>query len=300
MTDNIPDLSRCHCEQPGHCPIFNKKMSASPPNWQHCQNATESERIELYNWSLGRFPKLKTQKHRVPIIRFYDKLPLKKNDRAICVIPANEYASLQLRETKKSLVAYAKKCNADYIELSGDQCEEWPIANKYRLHQVTTKYKKTLYVDCDVVIKKESPDIFNLTPDDKISAFNELEIHPRTEWIKEEQELVFFKVGLDSTKREFGSNMLNGGVMVIPQSLADYYKQPNKPYPKLWCFDQHLLTLTLPEDKFFNLDEKFNTEYISREFWSKLEKGYFIHVNGCKDVHFRKTLIKRIYDNVLS
>jgi hypothetical protein len=232
-------------------------------------------------------------------MRFHDELPPKKNDIALCVIPANEYANEQIKETRESLVAYAKKCNADYIELSGDQCEEWPMANKYRLYQVTTKYKKTLYVDCDVVIKKESPDIFKLTPDDKISAFNELDIHPKKSWIKEEQETVYFKMKLSSTECAFGAKMLNGGVMVIPQSLADYYKQPNEPYPKLWCFDQHLLTLTLPEDKFFNLDEKFNTEYISREFWLKLEKGYFIHINGCKDMHFRKTLIKRIYDNVL-
>jgi hypothetical protein len=233
-------------------------------------------------------------------MQFFDELPPQENDIALCVIPANWNASQQLTETRRSLVSYAKRCKADYIELSGDQCEEWPMANKYRLHQVTTRYKKTLYVDCDVVIKKEAPDIFKLTPDDKISAFNEFEIHPENGWVREEQEIISFKLNLASIEVGLGVKMLNGGVMVIPQSLADYYKQPSQPYPRIWCFDQHFLTLTLPDDKFFNLDEKFNTEYISREFWSKLGESYFVHINNCKDSHLREILIKKICENSLS
>jgi hypothetical protein len=294
------ELSKCCCETPGHCPVFNKTMGVSPPNWDWCQHASEADRNKLYKSCHERVCELKTQKHRAPVMQFYDELPPQENEIALCVIPANLHASQQLEETRELLVNYAKKCKADYIELSGDQCEEWPLANKYRLHQVTTKYKKTLYVDCDVVIKKESPDIFKLTPDDKISAFNEFKIHPENEWIKDEQEAICFKLSLPSTEVGFGVKMLNGGVMVIPQSLADYYNQPKEPYPKIWCFDQHLLTLILPEEKFFDLDEKFNTEYISKEFWSKLGESYFVHVNNCHDDSLRKILIKRICKESLS
>lgn len=38
------DLSRCNCNKAGFCPVFNKVMGESPPNWQWCQGATEEKR----------------------------------------------------------------------------------------------------------------------------------------------------------------------------------------------------------------------------------------------------------------
>ena len=225
MKSDALDLSRCQCESPGHCPIFAKEMGTSPPNWEWCQNASESEREELYTSCRQQVRTLKTKKNRVPVMQFYDELPPQENDIALCVVPANGRASHQLDATRESLVNYAKRCGADFIELSGNQCKEWPMANKYRVYQVTQKYKKTLYVDCDVVIKKDAPNIFELTPDDKISAFNEFDIHPTNKWIKQEQETVYFKLNMKSPEVDLGVKMLNGGVMVIPQSLANYYQQ---------------------------------------------------------------------------
>lgn len=275
-------------------------MGISPPNWQWCQSCSEDERVEFFNGCKKEVRVLKKHKHFAPVMNFHDDLPPKQSNLAVCVIPANEFAQQQLEETKQSLLSYAKKCNADYIELSGDQCEDWPMANKYRLSQVTELYEKTLYVDCDVVIKKDAPNIFELTPDDKISIFNELEIHDSQEWIKEEQDLVRIKLGLEKIEREVGSKMLNAGVMVIPRSVAAYYQQPENPYPRLWCFDQQLLTLTLPEDKLFELDEKFNTEYVSRTFWSKARDAHFVHVNNCRDIQFRKRIMRRVSDDLFS
>ena len=272
-------------------------MGISPPNWQWCQSCSEDERTEFFEASNKEVRVLKTHKHFAPIIKFYDDLPVKKSELALCVIPANEYAQKQLEDTKDSLLYYAKKCGADYIELSGDQCEDWPMANKYRLSQVTEVYEKTLYVDCDVLIKQDAPNIFDLTPDNKISIFNELEIHDSHEWIKEEQELVCIKLNLEKVERKAGSKMLNAGVMVIPRSVAGYYQQPENPYPRFWCFDQHLLTLTLPEDKLFELDERFNTEYIGADFKLKLDDAYFVHVNGCKDLELRSSIMLAIKNN---
>jgi uncharacterized HAD superfamily protein/adenine/guanine phosphoribosyltransferase-like PRPP-binding protein len=37
-------MEKCICEKHGYCKYYNQKMTASPPNWQWCQNASAEER----------------------------------------------------------------------------------------------------------------------------------------------------------------------------------------------------------------------------------------------------------------
>ena len=240
---------------------------------------------------------------KVSIVNFYDKLPTKNSDYAICVIPANDSAMELLDVTRDSIKNYASKCGADYIELSGNQNPDWPMANKYRLYKVTKAYKKTLYLDCDIVVKENAPNIFQLTPDNKISAYDEFEIFETkedTQWILDQQEAILNKLCSDKVKQRHLDNgkfitrsMINGGVLVIPNELAEYYKQPDIPYPNFWCFDQHLLTLELPEDKLYSLSHEFNCEYVQDEtnFISRSYDSYFIHINSIKGEPRRRKLL---------
>ena len=297
---NIEDLSKCQCEAPGFCPIFNKEMGTDPPNWQWCQGCGVDRRKKYLEATLkGRCVIGQAKdKSKVSIVSFYDEILPPKSKFAVCVIPANELASRLLDITRKSIQDYANRCEADYIELSGDQHPGWPMANKWRVHKVAKTYKKTLYLDCDIVVKPEAPNIFEVTPDDKISASCDFSLFKKwgdTHWISKEQEIIVHK--MFDQKHENMNNgqftatdMLNGGVMVIPQECADFYQQPEKEYPRQWCFDQNYLSLTIPKDRFHALDPKWNNrtvppanrkEYnVSTEFWGALDDCYFIHVNG--------------------
>lgn len=299
MTEKF-DFSKCNCDEPGFCPVFKKEMGISPPNWKWCQDASECEREEYHKRSSRQLRTLRNAvlKGKVKVVKFVDELPEKKSDLAVCVIPANDKAGRLLSQSRQSIQDYAEKCGADYIELEGDQHPDWPMANKYRVHKVAKTYKKTLYLDCDVVVKPEVPNIFDETPDDKISACCDFSLFKKwgdTHWITREQEIIVHKM-FDQKHPNMhngqfkASAMLNGGVMVIPQECADLYQQPEKEYPRQWCFDQHYLSLTIPQDRLYPLDPKWNNrtvspanrkEYnVSTEFWEQLEDCYFIHVNG--------------------
>jgi lipopolysaccharide biosynthesis glycosyltransferase len=315
MIDKI-DFSRCRCENAGWCNLFKKEMPSNPPSWQWCQSITPSQREEYYKKNViqSSMKNIKDMISKVDIVQFYDKLPEIQSDYAVCVIPANQDAVSLLDVTRDSIIRYAKKCGADYIELSGNQHPDWVMANKYRAHQVSSRYKKTLYVDCDVAIKDETPNIFQITPDDKISAcsdFTRFKKWSDTEWIRNEQELIVHKV-LNSNHKNIkngkfeATEMLNGGFLVIPQSLADYYKQPSKPYPRQWCFDQNYLTLTLPDDKLNLLSLKFNNTTVAStkskdtiicsEFWEELDECYIVHANGIKNNEIRKDILISFFD----
>jgi glycosyltransferase involved in cell wall biosynthesis/lipopolysaccharide biosynthesis glycosyltransferase len=302
-------MPECQCENAGWCDLFKKEMTYDPPNWQWCKSLSEDQRRDYFNKmeSTVRVLKKAPDKKKADIVNFFDILPEKKSKYAVCVIPANDSAMELLDITRAGVKKYAEKCGADYIELSGDQNPNWPMSNKYRLNRVAKAYDKTLYLDCDIVVKDDAPNIFELTPDDKISAYDEYEIFKQrndTAWIRNQQEHIFITT-LDSfsddIKEEYITNgefitesMINGGVLVIPNALADYYKQPSSPYTKFWCFDQHLLTLELPEEKFNNLTYKFNCEYEGNDFWNFVNNSHFIHFNGLKNKpDLRKSLLNQ-------
>jgi len=284
----IPDFSKCHCDQPGFCKLYNKIMEEMPPNWQWCQNASSEKRKTHYEQTEKNRHKTKSIDLKYTLIepfQYYDSIqPTKKL--AICVIPADKKSEDQYQIIKDNIKNYADKCDADLVELFGDKNTNWPMANKYRLHNVLTKYEKTLYLDCDVFIKKDTPDIFKITPDDQISAFNEMEYfdEPKNkQWIIIQQSMVSSILLNNKSENKPGEMMLNCGVIVIPKTLANYYQQPSEPYPDFWCFDQHLLSLKLPKNKVCFLDKKWNLTYTARRskygFFNNIDNSYFVHIN---------------------
>ena len=161
----VKDLSKCHCDKPGYCPIFEKEMGVSPPNWQWCQNCSQEDREEYYISNVGVGHKktakvLQANGADAPVVEFYHEDIDPQSDLAICVIPATQSHIELLDITRETIKKYAQKCNADYIELSGNQCEDWPMANKYRLNHVCNLYEKTLYLDCDILIKEDDIILF--------------------------------------------------------------------------------------------------------------------------------------------
>lgn len=302
-------FDKCQCDKPGWCELFQKEMGENPPNWRWCNALTPKERKEYYNsinFSIRTIRKA-IDDGKVHVINFYDELNEPKSDYAVCVIPANDYAIELLEITGDSIKRYAEKCGADYIELTGDQNPKWPMANKYRLTQVTKKYKKTLYLDCDVLVKDDAPNIFEITPNDKISAYDEYEIFlqkDRVSWIHDQQQAIIHKICNQETKDRLIDNgkltiksMINGGVLVIPQELSDYYQQPNTPYFKYWCFDQHYLTIMLPQDKLNKLSYHFNCEYESPDFYVKQKHSHFLHINNLKnEPERRQAILNRLKD----
>ena len=233
-----------------------------------------------------------------PLIQLDDVLPSQKSDIAICVIGANDIAMKQLDATRLNIVNYASKCGADYIELNGDKSPEWPMSNKYRLKQVIEKYEYTLYLDCDIIVKDNSPNVFDVFDKDKISFVNEWNI------IKDTYEHTLFKsicyerfLILDDYPHLCKNNrnvQPNGGMMFFPRKFAEKYSQPDEPYYKMWCFDQDYLILNLDDDDFNLVDWRFNLEFIDFDFWSKIEDAYFVHLNGSRPIDYRVHLLYRM------
>lgn len=44
----LGSLNRCHCSEPGFCPVFMRRMGTTPPDWQWCQRACKEDRESYY------------------------------------------------------------------------------------------------------------------------------------------------------------------------------------------------------------------------------------------------------------
>jgi len=314
------DFSKCQCPKAGWCDLLKKEMTDTPPNWQWCQGLTEEKRKQYHDKVNGKVRTLRQAIRGgwVTTVNFVDVLPERTSDLAVCVIPANDIAQELLDITRDSIKAYAEKCGADYIELPDDQHPDWPMANKYRVYNVSSVYEKTLYLDCDVLVMPDAPNIFEVTPDDKLSVFEEFSIWEErnwTSWVQNEQDIIvrkFLEPELRDALLDNGAftatKMFNGGVMVIPKSVAEWYKQPEKIYIRQWCFDQNYLSLILPEELHHQLDERFNFNwqkmdftYVNHhsDFLNKAQNCYFIHVNGEKNLEIRKRILSWDFSNPL-
>jgi hypothetical protein len=242
------DFSKCQCAKAGWCSLFKKEMTSDPPNWQWCCSLTEDQR-EKYYQSVNNKPRVVKKSNsskKVDVINFYDNIKTPTTDYAICVVAGDETSLYFLKLSRDSIKRYAEKCGADYIELTGDQTSGHFVSNKFRVHQVSSIYKKTLFLGCEIVINEDAENIFNITPNDKISVYNESKSD--SEEFNLQVETVAQHYGITSKHDYF----LKDNIIVIPQSLADFYKQPEDIYPKLQHFNDIYLTLTTPE-KYLNI-----------------------------------------------
>ncbi|QLE56565.1 glycosyltransferase [Nostoc sp. TCL26-01] len=74
--------------------------------------------------------------------------------------------------THPLLKAYADKIGADFIVISEFKMN---LGNynfeKFQIYEMLEKYDRLIYIDTDIIVKPECPDLFKLVPEDKFGAF---------------------------------------------------------------------------------------------------------------------------------
>ena len=244
---------------------------------QELYNLPKYEKMIRLGW-VKTLPETKYVKPRL----IEDDVPEPKSRLAVCTINTSDYTDRQLAATRDRIIAYAEMCGADYVELKDDKFPEYPMFNKYRLYNVTRLYDKTLYVDCDIVIQDNAPDIFKETPDDKISAHIErdyLDEHC-TYYIMEHTGIVKSRLTDNPLRQEESIDFINGGVLVIPRCQANSYQMPDFDFPAAWCFDQIYLGIELDNESFHELGNKWNCSFKHSTFKEFSDNAHFLHFNN--------------------
>lgn len=84
-------------------------------------------------------------------------------------------------ETYKNVIKrfkdYATKCKADFVQLQDKEDKSDAHFKTSELNSLSKKYQRILYFDSGVLVRKDSPNIFELVPQDQFAAYNEVGMH---------------------------------------------------------------------------------------------------------------------------
>lgn len=155
--------------------------------------------------------------------------------------------------THNYIKRYADKIGAEFMAIT-DQKHSSPHWEKFRIYDLFNSYDRILYIDTDVLISHDCPDLFKVCPRYAMGAFNE---------------------GLYFERKR--KDYYNTGVMVIPSEYKEIFKNPEHENGNInTFFEQDFLNDRIHHSGLavFNLSHKFNKmDFINAP-------GYIIHKAG--------------------
>lgn len=197
---------------------------------------------------------------------------------------------------------YCKRYNLDFVITTESKIPNYnkhihAAFDRYDIYNLLDKYDRVVYVDADIIIKKNAPNIFDIVPEDKFGVYYESDNFDRNCFI----DVVKTYYNYHGLTRYF-----NSGVMVASkihkdifnmQKVAEYFKQPHIKHGIVT--DQDYLNVRVHHDKIstHSLTYKYNflVNGMSRNL---VELSHFIHFAGCwnKKVFIKKFLLKHPCD----
>lgn len=182
-----------------------------------------------------------------------------------------------------SKFGYAQKVNADFVEI---KTRKWPDIHpnfeKLQIRDILNTYDRVLFLDCDTLVRNDTPDLFNLIPETHFAGYNESwwggwGISPNL-WTD-------FRAphyGVDALPMK---RYLNSGVMLISkvhQAVFDFppnldnSKFVQQPIDQPWI-NLQLAKLDVP---IYELPYTFNRTHSVKI--GKRTDAYIIHYNGMR------------------
>ncbi len=210
--------------------------------------------------------------------------------KCIYVVAIGDYYQRILKLTYPFIKNYADKIGVDLI--IHDKFDKSFITQKwqkFRIYNLLNKYDRILYLDCDVIIRDDCPDIFEIVPSDKLGMFNEGKYAPRLEYIRDASKAY----GIELTK--WNKKFYNSGVMVISRMHKQLFRLPV--HTDTIETDQPYINLKISTDKvdMFDLSYKFNRmDILDKEIGISRYDSYIIHYAGAPRDQIFPILLKDI------
>jgi lipopolysaccharide biosynthesis glycosyltransferase len=193
--------------------------------------------------------------------------------------------------THVSIKDYANKIGADFLCIDKFKISNsTPHWEKFQIYDLLNKYERILFIDTDIIIREDCPNIFDVVPLNKIGLFNEA---PYTERSKEM--MINSCKEYDIKLPSWNGKYYNTGVMVISRCHKYLFKKPNKEYNgSFW--EQTYINIKIAENNLevFELNYKFNRMTCMDQFTGEeRHASYIIHYAGCPNPEWVLNIIPK-------
>lgn len=214
---------------------------------------------------------------------------MKPKQIAIMTIVSGEKYRKIWERSEPFFTAYADKCGADLLVLKEIPPNlPSPHWAKFSIYELLKKqYDRVAFIDADIIIRTDSPNIFELVPEEKFGIFNEGLYTPRSICIYEVKKV--YNIELPAWD---GKTYYNTGVMVASREHRHVFRVDDEVKPLRNHFgEQTYLNMKIIKSEIpvFRLPYKFNRMSLMDKLTGKTRLDcYFIHYAGDGDKLFEK------------
>jgi hypothetical protein len=246
---------------------------------EKCQSVTYSEsgvdRCKVCRWQPHNKISLPT------IVRLKDEEPYTPTQPLAVVTLAVGQKTIDVHAiTGTQMQRYAERCDADYHAILDDQCPRYPLANKFRLANLTQHYDRVLFLDADVWIKPDVPNIFETLPAGSVW------MHPDRTMQSDPDYLISTYASVAQQQQvepiaDFAC--YNTGVVLFDREHRDMWTAMPLPSPtshlteQIWV-EYMLRRLAIPVQ---SMPTVWNTQYWFSRFIDHEPAAYFVHLAAC-------------------
>jgi lipopolysaccharide biosynthesis glycosyltransferase len=169
--------------------------------------------------------------------------------------------------TMPTIKSYAGKMHADFLVADSISVFSLPHYEKLKIHDYLDRYDRIIYLDADVLVRKDCPNLFDVVPENRLGMCNESgnnAWHPDTADFRNHMEKRMRNAadfyGVDYHGLHYNKTCYwNTGVMVVSKGHKDIFIKPAREYALL-CKDQDYLNLRILQTgiKMHDIGIRFN------------------------------------------
>jgi hypothetical protein len=197
-------------------------------------------------------------------------------NRAIVTITCGDFYRQMAAITHPTIKAYADRLGADFIVWDDYDGHTIPHYKKLELGGLLRRYERVLYIDTDILVRSDAPDIFAIVPDDSLGALEEGQYYAdRKEWT------LHYMNSIGYEPQDWDGRYFNAGVLVLSQAHRDLFVRPPVEIDN-FREQTHLNVLfTMNRTKIFDLPYRLNRIYCMDGFYGEQRfDSYFLHYAG--------------------
>lgn len=153
-----------------------------------------------------------------------------------------------LEITRPLMEKYALRCDAAFAAIT-DGDEDYPLGEKWRIAEYLGWYDRVVFLDADVVVAPDAPDLFDVVPNTHVGVRDDWP------WLCVEAGVNVTRAWMDPEVRAIRkaanrpgpllSTVYNTGVLVLSSQHAGLFDPPEVPLPKFHCTEQHWFNLNV-------------------------------------------------------
>jgi len=226
-------------------------------------------------------------------MKFYKKRN-QKSKNLVLTMSMKEFPSTVGIIANKYIKLYAESIDSDFAIMEDkDSIYDVVCYNKFQISELLNEYERVLFIDNDIFVKKNSPDIFKIVPPDKfgiVEEFHQFRKNPHYLRMKNRYLASWWlrhNINEKSNVKFVGNKYYNSGTMVVSRE-TNVFKHKPIILESQCIHENHLLNKRIAEYNIptFHLPDSFNymiTRRMPKRLsavmkYIKSDKNFFIHL----------------------